>query len=400
MATTTVNEDIYAAVERELERVSYPGDFPALPDMPASRYIDPVYYDLEVQHVFKKTWLNVGHVSELPKPGAYKLWEQLDESIIVSRGTDDVIRAFKNTCRHRGAALVTKPTGVAKRFVCPYHSWGYSSEGELKSVPEAHNFACLNKAERPLFQVRCEIWRGFIFINFDTDAIPLAEFMAPLDAQVGDFPLEKMAVKGVLRTELDCNWKTAYDNFLEIYHVSSVHRETIAPFLDSKSFVVSPLDHGHARFTTRKKIEGLYGSGAMDDLDERYKNLTVAFPRFPNGFTALDPAGFNWMAFWPAGPDKMVIVSTMMGMTKDDPEEDRAYWEEFTAYQGKILDEDVNLFPTVQRSMRKGDLTHLVLSYQEQYIQWYHEHLDTAIGIDNIPGHLRVDPVMTRSLGR
>src|SRR3546814_10926134 len=102
---------------------------PALPEVPSARYHDKDFYDLEMQHVFRKTWLSAAHVSELPKQGSYKLFEQMGLSIIISRGTDDKIRAFRNVCQHRGAALVTEPSGTARRFVCPYHARGYSAEG-------------------------------------------------------------------------------------------------------------------------------------------------------------------------------------------------------------------------------------------------------------------------------
>ena len=116
---------MYAEVESEFRRTAYPEHFPALPDLAAARYFDPEFYRLEMEHVFRKSWLCVGHTSQLPQSGSYRLFEQFDQSIILSRGSDDRIRAFKNTCRHRGAALVTQPEGVAKRFICPYHAWGY-----------------------------------------------------------------------------------------------------------------------------------------------------------------------------------------------------------------------------------------------------------------------------------
>jgi phenylpropionate dioxygenase-like ring-hydroxylating dioxygenase large terminal subunit len=347
---------IYEAVERELQRKEYPVDFPVLPEMPAARYFDPAFYALEMEHIWHKTWLWAAHLSELPAPGSYKLFERLGLSIIISRGTDDVVRAFRNVCRHRGSALLRKPTGTAKRFVCPYHAWGYASDGKLISVPEAHNFGCLNKADKPLRQVRCQTWRGFIFINFDQDAEPLQDFLAPFAEQAKGFPLEEMAVKNVIATELECNWKTAYDNFLEIYHVSTVHARTIAPFLNSKSFVITLLQNGHGRFTTRKRESASLFSSAVqeqkaDQLDDMFKDHTVALPRFPNGFTALDPAGFNWMTFWPVGPDKMVMLSTLMGRTMGDEETDRAYWKQFSDFQVQILSEDVDLFPSIQRAM-------------------------------------------------
>ena len=387
---------LYDAVERETQRTTYPDDLPPLPDAPSARYFDKDFHQLEMEHVFHKSWLYAAHISELPESGSYKLFEQMGLSIIISRGEGDTVRAFRNVCRHRGAALVTEPTGKARRFVCPYHAWGYSAEGELKSVPEAHNFACLNKAEKPLLKVRCETWRGFIFINLDDDAEPLADFIKPYADQATSFPLEEMEVKRVLTAELDCNWKTSYDNFLEIYHVSTVHPQTLAPYLDSKSFVVTPLDYGHGRFTTRKRgAESMFDAADTASFDDKFRQLAVALPRFPNGFTALDPAGFNWMNFWPAGPGKMIVVSTLIGRTLPDEAEDKAYWDNFSEAQKAILAEDMGLFGSLQRAYEQGEQPTLLLSCQEQHIQWYNEHIDLKIGPDKIPAQLRMQRVMT-----
>jgi phenylpropionate dioxygenase-like ring-hydroxylating dioxygenase large terminal subunit len=393
-----VLEAMYAEVETEFRRKAYPENFPALPDLPAARYFDPDFYRLELDHVFHKSWLCVGHVSQLPQSGSYQLFEQFGQSIILSRGTDDVIRAFKNTCRHRGAALVTEQSGVAKRFICPYHAWGYASDGTLKSVPEAHNFACLDKAEKSLFQVRCEDWRGFIFINLDENAGPLADFLGPLTEQIDDFPIDDMVVKHVIVQEIDCNWKTAYDNFLEIYHVNTVHVKSLAPFLESKSFTISLFEGGHARFVTRKRggqsfFSAGHGEAAPDDFTTRFKDHVFALPCFPNSFTALDPVGFNWQTFWPKGPDKMVMVNMLMGWKRDD-EEDRAFWNTMVENQKSVLAEDIWLFPTIQRSYKEGDMTEVVLSFQEQFIHWYNEEIDRKIGVDNVPPALRVEPVL------
>ena len=89
-------ETMYAEVEREFQRSTYPEGFPALPDLPAARYFDPDFHRLELEHVFRKTWLCVGHASQLAQKGSFRLFEQFDQSIILSRGTDDTIRAFRN----------------------------------------------------------------------------------------------------------------------------------------------------------------------------------------------------------------------------------------------------------------------------------------------------------------
>lgn len=389
---------MYEAVEREANRTTYPDYFPPLPEMPSARYYDPEFYEVEIEHVFKKTWLMAGHASELPKAGSYKLFEQFGQSIIISRGTDDVIRAFRNVCRHRGAALLSEPAGTARRFVCPYHAWGYQTDGKLVSVPEAHNFACLDKAERPLMQVRCESWRGFIFINMDENAAPLEDFIAPIAEQIEDFPIDDMVIKDVLRVELDCNWKTAYDNFLEIYHVNTVHSKTLAPYLESRSFAIQLMKNGHARFATRKRGgQSFFSAGsdeqAPDDFTSRFREHAIGLPFFPNGFTALDPVGFNVQTFWPAGPDKMVMHNMMMGWKRDD-EEDRAFWKQMMENQLNVLGEDTYLFASIQRSMKEGELPKIMLSYQEQQIYWYNEEIDRRIGVENVPEHCRMQQVL------
>lgn len=392
-------EAMYAEVEDEFQRDTYPPDFPPLPNISAERYYDPDFYRLEMEHVFGKSWLCVGHKSQIANPGDYRLFEQMGKSIILSRGTDNAIRAFKNTCRHRGASLVTEQSGTAKRFICPYHSWGYDSDGSLRSVPEAHNFACLDKSEKPLLQVRCETWRGFIFINFDDDAGPLNDFLGSLTKQIDDFPIDDMVVKAMVFNEIDCNWKTAYDNFLEIYHVSTVHAKSLSPFLESKSFTISLFEGGHARFVTRKRGgQSFFSSGhdtaAPNDFTTRFKDHVFAFPCFPNSFTALDPVGFNWQTFWPKGPDKMVMMNMMMGWNKDD-EEDRAFWAQMLENQKMVLAEDVDLFPTIQRSYKEGDIDEVMLGFQEQFIYWYNEQIDRVIGPENIDPALRVEPMLS-----
>lgn len=105
------------------------------------------------------------------------------------------------------------------------------------------------------------------------------------------------------------------------------------------------------------------------EVADRYRTSTVAIPRFLNGTTGLDAAGFNWQSFWPKGLDKMVVVNIYLGPTMPDPEADREYWKNFVAYNDTILAEDMYLLPSMQRAMCKGDISHLILSTQEIYIQ-------------------------------
>lgn len=393
---------LHQTMDAQLGRKTYPEDFPALPEVPAARYFDPRFEKLEMDHLWTKTWLLAGLANEIPDAGSYMLFEKLNRSVIVSRGKDGEIRAFHNVCRHRASALLLEPKGKAQRFVCPYHAWGYDLEGKLKSVPDQHDFACLNKAERGLIPVRCETWRGLVFINFDDNASSLADFMAPVAAQTEGYPLEKLVVKEHLFVPMETNWKTAYHNFLEIYHVAIVHARSIAPYLDSQSFVVALFENGHSRFATRKrKGDSIFKTELTmpEEMGEIFKECTIARPTFPNTFFALDPIGFTLQTFWPNGPGKSVMEVRMVGWESDN-EKDRDYWSAMRTNVEGILAEDLELFASIQRGLESGLMPKVVMGYQERALYWFEEEIDRKIGIDNIPEELRITPVLENQVSR
>ena len=402
MQNDVISELVAARVAREMSRTSYPEDFPNLPNVPAGRYFDKTYFDLEIEHVFKKNWLWAGHISQLPDVGSYRLFEAFGHSVIISRGADGELRAFKNACQHRGSALLLEPQGTARRFVCPYHAWGYNSEGQLTSVPDSRDFKCLNKGDIRLPSVRCEIWQGFIYVNFDADAQPLSEFMKPLDDSLGSFPFADMVVRSSQSTVMNCNWKVAYDNFMEIYHVRMVHANTLAPWLETGSFAPSLLPNGHACFSTKKKAATIFSELESEDfeVDRRFHDYTIAMIMFPNTMTPIDPAGLGWMCFWPVAPDKVRIDAIQIGPPLADKAEEEAAQAQFKALTDQVLSEDMVLFEGIQRSMESGDLSEVILSYQEQCIYWYQEEIDRRIGQERVPAHLRLQPLLGNYLGR
>ncbi len=393
---------LHRTMEAQLVRAQHPEDFPYLPPVPAARYTDPGFARLEHDGLWMKNWLLAGHISDLPGPGSFFLFEQLNKSVIISRAKDGTIRAFHNACRHRGSALLLEHSGKAMRFVCPYHAWGYSLEGELKSVPDQHDFTCLDKAENGLLPVRCEVELGMIFINFDDNAGPLADFLAPQAPQKVGYPLEKMVVKQRLLVEMNCNWKLALHNFLEIYHVATVHAKSIAPYLDSPSFVVALFANGHMRFGTRKKKGDTIFEADLykpDDVAEVFNQCTIALPTFPNAFYALDPGGFSLQSFWPAGVDKSIMEVRLMGWDIDS-EADKEHWQAMNGIVRNILSEDLRLFQSIQNSFEQGTIPELRFGYQERACYWFEEEVDRSIGVDNIPEAQRVAQVLSGQMQR
>jgi phenylpropionate dioxygenase-like ring-hydroxylating dioxygenase large terminal subunit len=400
-----MNEQMLTLIKRsmdeQLTRKHYPEGYPALPDLPASRFSNRDFAETEIRSIWKKTWLMAGLESDLPQAGSYFLFEKLGLSVLVSRGKDGAVRAFHNICSHRGSALLVKPKGTVMRLVCPYHAWGYGLGGQLETVPGAHEFACLDKSVRGLKSVRCETWRGLIFINLDPLAESLPDFLLPVAAHTAGFPLEGLVIQDHFFVEMECNWKIAYHNFIEAYHVAMVHPKSLAPYLDPQSWVASLLENGHARIAVNKpQGDSIYKTDvtATDSIDEVFKRFTITLSIFPNTSITLDPSGFAIQSFWPAAVGKSILEVRLVGWASNPA--DRDYWSAMRATVEAILAEDLRLFASIQRGMESGHLPKIVMGYRERALYWFEEEIDRRIGVENIPEDMRVTPVLAGQVGR
>jgi phenylpropionate dioxygenase-like ring-hydroxylating dioxygenase large terminal subunit len=160
-----LEERIRAELADGLVREAAPPDAVEIPPIPVERYVSEDVYELEQRHVWGRAWLFAGHESELAEPGAFTLFTKTTAPLVIVRGHDGVIRAFYNSCRHRGAPVVRETCGTAKRLTCLYHSWSYDTQGRLRAIPDARNFVDADEDELGLVRVRCESWEGFLFVS-------------------------------------------------------------------------------------------------------------------------------------------------------------------------------------------------------------------------------------------
>jgi len=194
--------------------------------IPKSRYLDPAFLRLELDHIFARTWLLAGPAADLDETGAYFTFELGDESVLVVRHAEGV-KAFHNVCAHRGRLLREPGLGHARSFRCPYHLWEYGLDGLLERLPEPESFAgCLTERPR-LRPVAVEAWAGFIWVNFDPQAQPLAEFLGPVAARLAPYGLDEYALVEDQTVDLPCNWKVGVDAFNEAYHLRAVHPQLL-----------------------------------------------------------------------------------------------------------------------------------------------------------------------------
>jgi nitrite reductase/ring-hydroxylating ferredoxin subunit len=400
MAANTIEQ----ALDHEAARGEPPAGFPALPEIPGGRYTRQDFYDLEFQRVWGGSWVCAGRETDVLEPGQYKVFSKLGAPMLLVRGRDRVLRAFYNTCRHRGAPVVRDAFGRTSLLRCGYHHWTYSLDGQLLGVPEEREFGCLDKSKRGLKSIRCETFGGLVFLSLNPEVGPLREYLGPLAAELALIGMEKLRTVSEKSYVVRCNWKAAVDAFLEVYHVNAIHPKTVALMIDTDTSLQDLCRNGHTALVTRRilgtgaSFAELEGSPAGNVMPEIYRRNSVAFTVFPNLIMPVDPFGFPFMLIWPRGPHECEMEVIFAG--KDWGAGDRpAFWETYLTVFEQIFQEDLSNLSGIQDSLRSAAFSGMMLNYTERRIYWFHEEIDRRIGKDGIAPELVVEPLLSDYAG-
>ena len=235
------------------------------------RYYDADFYALEGERLWPRVWQMACRLEEIPEPRDYVEYEILDQSIVVVRTDDMGVRAFQNSCRHRGVKIVEGRGTCRSGFVCPFHGWCYGADGANTFVPRARTFAEHNLAagDIDLVPVRCETWGGCAWINLDDTAPPLRESLEPAATILDAWKVESLRTERWYACRLPVNWKLAIEAFVESYHVVQTHPQLViptryglrdgAPF-DARAFVDADIRY------LRAMCDGMDGMVHADDV--------------------------------------------------------------------------------------------------------------------------------------
>ncbi|MFE3493486.1 aromatic ring-hydroxylating dioxygenase subunit alpha [Streptomyces sp. NPDC059175] len=281
-------------------RTGPPGRAPDPQDDPgralsARLYTDPDIAAAETRHIFARSWQLVCHESDLPEPGARLAATVADREVLVVRTEDGGLAAHLNVCRHRGTRLVTKPEPSGKAIRCPYHGWTYKLDGRLVGAPEARQIPCLDKPKLGLFGVRVESFLGFVFVNLDQGATPLAESCAGLVEAVGRYagtdlvPIGRSRIHDLHGAEVqNANWKVAVDNYLEGYHVPVAH-PGLMRLLDYQGYT-SEINEAYTLFASP-----LREKPSSNWAERLYQRLAAPMP----GLTEADRRVWRYAVIYP-----------------------------------------------------------------------------------------------------
>ena len=262
-------------------------------------FTEPGLFELEMAHLFEKTWIYAGHESEIPRADDFLTAQIGRQSVIVTRDRTGTLHAVMNACAHRGATLVRVCKGHQAGFVCPFHAWTYRNDGSLLRVKAPQEYGPDFRLEdHALRRARVASYRGFVFVNLDVDgAESLGDYLGDarvfLDLMVAQSPTGELEIiPGRSTYTFDGNWKLQVENGLDGYHVSTVHANYVATVVHRHK---QESANGEVPFKTLDYRKLGAGDATTDDGWFSFRHgHSVLFSEMPNpevrpGYAAVMP---------------------------------------------------------------------------------------------------------------
>ena len=203
-------------------------------DVSIERYFSREWHEREIEQVWRKTWQLACRLEHIPNVGDHVVYEIVRDSLIVIRTGPDEVRAYINSCLHRGT-LLRAEGGCVNQLRCPFHGWTWDLQGQLKIIPGQWDFPHVDKAAMNLPEAQVGTWGGFVFVNFDQECEPLDSYLENLPEHFAAFNLEDKYVAAHVAKVMPCNWKLAMEAFVEAYHVPYAHPQVLGYYGDSNT---------------------------------------------------------------------------------------------------------------------------------------------------------------------
>lgn len=336
-------------------------------------YFEPERYRREVERIFHRLPLAVALSSEFAAPGSYVARTIMDVPVLLARAEDGVARAFINVCRHRGAPVCEPGAGSRKRFLCPYHAWSYDLKGALDNVYGETTFGKIDRSALSLTPLPCAERAGLTWISLRPDA------MFDIDDWLGDFAgqLEALDLDNWYiyeRRELDGpGWKVAWDGYLEGYHQSALHPNTVGKNTIGNMMLVDAYGPHQRIVFGRKTLAGLVGKPEAEwDVTGHIRLIHSAFPNLSISGVLGDHALVSQLYPGPT-PDRSLTVQSMLCREKPTTEAQTAANRLFSAMVLEaVAEEDYAVGFKIQAGLASGGNQEFVFGRNEPTLQHYH----------------------------
>jgi phenylpropionate dioxygenase-like ring-hydroxylating dioxygenase large terminal subunit len=369
--------------------------------VPASAYTDPDRFELEKARIFRRLPLMLAPSCELPEPGCYKAMEVVGVPVLLVRQRDGSVAAFLNMCAHRGNPLA-QGTGKASRFTCGYHGWTFGSDGSLLAIAAPQDFGVVDKAALCLKRFPCLERAGLVFAILDAGStLSIADALCGYDRLLEHFGFRDW-VLFEQRTLPGPNWKTAYDGYLDFYHLPVLHAATFGSdfFNRANYFAWGP----HQRLANPSQYAQRTGSDEKIDLsqmdeadwpvDALMQGVWTIFPHI--SIASFYGGGARGAMISQLFPGRTVgeSVTTQYYVMERAPETEaqrQGAHEQFAFLETVVAGEDYATGKRQHDALMSGQMEHVLFGRNERGGQVFHQWVDRLVRASDaeLPGIFR-----------
>ncbi len=343
---------------------------------PVENYLSPERFDAELR-LLRRWPVPFCPSALLPTAGAYLAREAAGTPLLAVRGEDGVVRAFRNTCRHRGAQ-VAEGSGCAGGFMCPFHGWTYGLDGALRHVPHEEGFPGLDRSAHALMPVRTEERGGLVFVTQE----PAAFAEGALDGFPELIPADER-LHPVDEIEVASNWKLLVEGFLEGYHIRPTHKDSFFPHGFDNLNVIETFGRNRRVTFPFRAIEKFRARTAREGSAERV--LSYVHHLFPNVLVVTFPDLIAMVVLEPIAIDRTRAITWSFAGRADRNRDNPDAAAQAMAFLDAGVAEDRAIACSIQKGLKRGANTHFEFGRFEGGLTHFHQHLNELLGADAGP---------------
>lgn len=347
--------------------------------IPVTAYTSTDQLEREQRALFQQRPLIIGHETQIPEPGDALVFDWLGVPLVTMRDKTGAIGTLMNVCRHRGMRLVQdEGRHELKSLVCPYHNWTYGLDGALRNIPRDESFVNLELSELNLIAIQTEVRNGLIWIQLQ-GTLNTDEHLAGLGADLDIFNMSNLHFCEQSVRTVNCNWKLVQDAFLDGYHVTRLHKNTVGPFFpDSVAESDNLGDHIRSAVARNEITEAI---GQPPQAIDLRRAVTFSYTVFPNAVLIFHPEYTSIISLFPQSPDETVFAHTMLTPAPPKSAQERDHFlRSFELIDGGVFQaEDIFVSEGAQRGMKSGANTHLIFGGLEESAVRFHKTIEREL---------------------
>ncbi len=356
-----------------------------LGELRADVYADPVRFERERERLFTRAWIPAAPCASLARAGEVVTLELAGEPLVLTRDEQGVVRALSNVCAHRGAQIVRQPCAQLRTLRCPYHGFEYGLDGALLRRPAPESFA--NSAPR-LRELECAPFGGWWWTRASRGGPTLEESLgAELIDELRNYPLHELELLCQREFEADFDWKVGVEAFLEPLHVPAIHSRSAHPLVDFRGMAARELGD-HSRMALPFRVPSAYepdgplgelahrsGVQSFAALNRAQRRAHLVYLLFPSLILMLFPNHLLALRFLPRTLGRCAVRWELRALAAHS-ESARAWLASLTPGYERLIAEDMENLPWIQRGLAGARSGPLLLSSYERRIGWFRAALE------------------------